>query len=117
MKKKLLVGLATGLLMLGVGRMATAALTVNVAFGTSSYSGIGAAPDAGTVWNGLSYNGGSNLLNSNGTATGISVGTTASEAFSDGGTSETPAQTAKEAQRGDKQAQILLAKEKAEKDQ
>ena len=30
---------------------------------------------------------------------------------------ETPAQTAKEAQRGDKQAQILLAKEKAEKDQ
>jgi len=87
MKKKLLVGLATGLLMLGVGRMATAALTVNVAFGTSSYSGIGAAPDAGTVWNGLSYNGGSNLLNSNGTATGISVGTTASEAFSDGGTS------------------------------
>lgn len=91
MKKKLLSGLVTGLLIFGMAAMANATpVTLNVDFGSLSwpYIGLGAAPDlaTSTTWNCLDFHGGSNLLYSDGTqAHGISVFTTASQGWTDGG--------------------------------
>lgn len=89
MKKKLLTGLITGLfLAVAAGSAMALPTAVNVDFGSASqtlYNGAGAAFVTGNIWNGLSFTGGSNLLDSNGMVTGVSVSTTASQAYSDGG--------------------------------
>ncbi len=62
--------------------------TVNIDFqdhtGTE-YVGIGMAPDSGTVWNVLGIAGGTNLLASDATATGIGVSTTYQRGYADPG--------------------------------
>lgn len=63
--------------------------TLNVDFGYAGqniYSGLRAAPDdpAHTFWNGLGFLGDSGLLYSDGSLSGISVATTASQAYEDG---------------------------------
>jgi len=89
MKKKLIAALAPGLFLVGMAGVAFATpMVLNVDFGRSGqtlYNGTGAAADTGTIWNGLSYTGGYNLLDSIGTATGISVSTTADSAYSNYG--------------------------------
>lgn len=85
--KKLLIGLTTGLFLAGAIGIASAT-TINVDFGNSGtniYSGTGVAADLGTQWNGLDFDGGTNLMDSFGVATGIGVTTGASRAWDDGG--------------------------------
>lgn len=83
--KKVLAGLAIGLLLIGIPGicMATA---INVDFGFKNqtvYIGTAAAPDAGTEWNGLDFNGATNLEDSYGTVTSVGISTTASQAYRD----------------------------------
>lgn len=87
MKKPLFNGLLVGVFIFSSVVVEVSASTLNVDFGTLSspvYSGVGAANDSGTKWNALGFTGGSGLLYSDGTtlASGISITTTATQAWS-----------------------------------
>ncbi|OGR01082.1 MAG: hypothetical protein A2511_00460 [Deltaproteobacteria bacterium RIFOXYD12_FULL_50_9] len=92
MKKQLLAGLTMGLILAGsVGIASATPIALNVDFGSTDqlriYDGIGAAPSSGTTWNGIMFSSGTNLLkySDGSSATGISIASTASQAYSDGG--------------------------------
>jgi hypothetical protein len=84
---KTLTKFIAGALMLSIAATVTAS-TINVDFGPggqNDFSGTAASLDTGTIWNSLTFSGGTGLLDSSGAATTVGVTTTASQGYTDGG--------------------------------
>ena len=94
---RVLANLVAGALALvAMGQAPTQAATLNIDFGPPGnvYNSVGAAPDSGTFWNGVGFNGATNLTYSDGALSTIAVTTNFKDEFSNVNSGGSPSSNA-----------------------